>query len=187
MNSNLKDHLSEEVFKKIPHVNHHYIQSENPEHHWHLLNVKDAIVADIGCGLHMIQKEWDTTPEFFIKNGAKKIIGVDSNCKDIDFFKTKLPKHDFYCDSIDSLSKLEFYIDELNVTSLKLDIEGHEQLLLSSNKTFDSLKNVAIETHSRTLLNQMILKLIDLQFNIETVCTFYPEAFSICNLVYASK
>ena len=64
-----------------------YVESENPLHHWNWLNVKDQVVLDLGCGFHFIEDGWDTTPEFFLKKGASKIIGLDPHLDDIEHFK----------------------------------------------------------------------------------------------------
>lgn len=187
MNTVFKNHIKEELLEKLPDIKHHYIESENPEHHWNFLKVDNEIVADLGCGLHMIEGSWDTTPDFFIKKGAKKVIGVDTENNDIFNFNKRLIEHKFYCDRIDSVSKLEFYINDHNISSLKMDIEGYESLFLDSKSYFKSLKYVAIETHSKELLNKMIIKLLDLGFQIDIVCTFYPRVYDICNLIYASR
>lgn len=33
----------------------------------------------------------------------------------------------------------------------------------------------------------MIKKLINIGFEINTICTFYPRVYDICNLIYASR
>ncbi len=184
----LKEHLNSELFNNLEHsVLHHYIASENPEDHWHLLQVKDETVLDLGCGYHLIEQGWMTTPEYFLSKGAKKIIGVDTNSEDIQQLLISHPNHNFYKDSVNSVDKLNNYINNNNITSLKMDIEGDEKYFLDSQSNFDSLKYVAIETHNRTLLNQTIYKLINLQFKITTICTFYPRVYDVCNLIYAHR
>jgi hypothetical protein len=187
MNNNLIGHISEDLLFSITDVKHHYIESENPEHHWHLVKTQDENILDLGCGFHMIEPGWETTPEYFINRGAKKIIGVDPSSGDILKFKSLYPEQDFYCDAIDSVQKLDDYINNNNITSLKMDIEGYEVKFIESLNSYTSLKYVAIETHSKKILNDMIKKLISLNFNIDTVCTFYPRVYNICNLIYASR
>jgi len=187
MNINLINHVSKDLLEKLPEVNHKYIESEHPDHHWDLLEVKDQIVADLGCGFHLMESSWDTTPGYFLKKGAKKIIGVDPEGNDIQHFKNTYPYSDFYCDLINSTEKIEHYIINNNVSSLKMDIEGSESLFLDSTSNFDSLKYVAIETHSKELLNLFIVKLTNLNFKIDTICTFYPRVYNICNLIYAHR
>ena len=107
MNTNLINHVSNELLKKLPDINHKYIESEHPDYHWDLLEVKDQIVADLGCGFHLREPDWDTTPEYFLKKGAKKTIGVDSAHNDIEFFKKTYPSSEFYCDLIDTTEKID--------------------------------------------------------------------------------
>lgn len=184
----LKEHLNSKNFNYLQNnISHHYIASENPEDHWHLLQVNNEIVLDLGCGYHLIEQGWMTTPEYFLSKGAKKIIGVDPNSEDIKKLSVSYASHNFYEDSINSVNKLNTYINNNNITSLKMDIEGDEKYFLDSQSNFDSLKYVAIETHNRDLLNQTIYKLIDLQFKITTVCTFYPRVYNVCNLIYAHR
>jgi hypothetical protein len=168
-------------------MNHYHIESENPEHHWNLLKVDNEIVLDLGCGFHLLEDGWKTTPEYFLDKGAKKIIGVDMNFEDIFKLRKMFPAHSFFCDSIDSIEKINSYINDTGTTSLKMDIEGYEELFILSTNNFDNLKYVAIETHSKTLLARTITKLQDLNFKIDTLCTFYPEVYDVCNLVYAHR
>ena len=106
---------------------------------------------------------------------------------DTEDFKNKLPHHDFHHDAINSVDKLDFYINTNQVTSLKMDIEGYETCFINSNDQYATLKHVAIETHSRSLMNQMVNRLLELNFKIDVLCTFYPRVFEICNLIYATR
>lgn len=187
MIKDLIGHVSDELMCRIPSIKHHYIESENPNHHWHLLQTQDQVVLDLGCGFHLIEPGWETTPEYFINRGAKKIIGVDPECSDIQSFISKYPNHNFYCDSIDSVQKLDDYINNNNITSLKMDIEGYETKFIESKNNYPTLKYIAIETHSRSILNSMIEKLLTLNFNIDTICTFYPRVHHMCNLIYGHR
>lgn len=187
MNANLINHVSDELLNKLSDINHKYIESEHPDHHWNLLHVKDQIVADLGCGFHLMEPSWDTTPGYFLKKGAKKVIGVDPEYKDIQYFKNTYPTSDFYCDLINSTEKIENYIINNNVSSLKMDIEGSELFFLNSIKKFECLKYVAIETHDKSILNLFLIKLLDLNFKIDTICTFYPRVYNVCNLIYAHR
>ena len=184
----LQNHLNAELYDKLSQtVSHHYIASENPEHHWHLLEVKDQIVLDLGCGFHMLESGWLSTPEYFMSKGATKIIGVDPEGNDIRHLQASFPNHVFCQDMVTTTDQLENYINTNGITALKMDIEGHETCFINSNHDFPSLKHIAIETHSRELLNLLIPKLLERNFKIKIVCTFYPRVYEICNLVYASR
>jgi hypothetical protein len=183
----LKNHIYDDLLEDLTNTSHHYIDSEHPDHHWNLMKIKDETILDLGCGFHLIEPGWETTPEYFINRGAKKVVGVDPNSQDINHLKSMYPNQNFYCDRIDSVEKLNYFINNHNITSLKMDIEGFETNLIESNDEYPLLKNVAIETHSKKILNDMIEKLISLNFSIDTVCTFYPRVYDICNLIYASR
>jgi len=184
----LKDHLNDNLYNKLKdNINYCHISSENPEDHWKLLFVENQIVLDLGCGFHMFEPGWMTTPEYFLSKGASQVIGVDPEQKDIDILQQKYPRNLFFCDTINNTSKLEHYINSYKVTSLKMDIEGDEKYLLLSNDNFSTLKYIAIETHSKSLLNDMIINLINRNFIINSVCTFYDRVYNICNLIYANR
>ena len=183
----LKGHVSDELLNQLSNIKHHYIESEHPDHHWHLLKTNNETVLDLGCGFHLMEPGWETTPGYFINKGAKKVIGIDPENNDIIQFGSLYPNHEFYTDLIDSIDKLNYFINNYNVTSLKMDIEGAEVVFIESNDTYPTLKHVAIETHSKEILNNMIKKLLELGFEIDTVCTFYPRVYDICNLIYASR
>ena len=183
----LKGHVSDELLTQLPNIKHHYIESEHPDHHWHLLTTDNETVLDLGCGFHLMEPGWETTPGYFINKGAKKVVGIDPAHSDIEHLKSVYIDHEFYTDLIDSSEKLNSYINNNNITSLKMDIEGSEVVFIHSNDTYATLKHVAIETHSKEILNNMIKKLLELGFEIDTICTFYPRVYDICNLIYASR
>lgn len=183
----LKGHLSEKFLSELKDVKHYFVESEHPDHHWCFLPVKDQVVLDLGCGFHLIQPGWENTPEYFVNRGAKKVIGIDPQENDIKILTEKLPDQIFIKDYIDSPEKVEHYINSYGVTALKMDIEKREVHFINSKDTFPTLKYVAIESHNREILNNTIEKLISIGFTIDTVCTFYPEVYNICNLVYAHR
>lgn len=186
-NNILKEFLDPAILNRYKDIKHHYIGSENPDDHWNYLAVNNEIVLDMGCGFHLIEPGWDSTPAYFIKRGAEKVIGIDTEKNDIIHLQKSFPEHNFYCDTINSSIKIENYINTNKVTSLKMDIEGEEKHFINSSDTFPTLKYVAIESHSKILLHDLIKKLDYLNFNIDIVCTFYPRVYNICNLIYASR
>jgi hypothetical protein len=184
-NKILQEFLYPEVFAKCHDVKHDHVLSEKPDDHWSLLPVQNEIVLDLGCGLHMNPSE--STPEYFIKKQAKGIVGVDPDRDSIRILKELWPKHYFYCDIIDSSDKIDHYINTTKASCLKMDIEGDEIHFINSNSDFSNLKHVAIESHSKELLNSLVKKLHKLNFYINTICTFYPRVYNTCNLIYASR
>lgn len=168
---------------------YHKIESEHPEHHWSFLEVKGQRVLDLGCGKHMMESSWETTPHYFLNKGANFVVGVDPFASDIAWFNQIIPSERgiFFVDTIDTTSKVEEYINNYQITSLKMDIEGAETTFLSSTNTFPTLKHVAIETHNRYLFHDSLFKLLDMGFKVTTVATFYPRVYDICNLIFASR
>jgi hypothetical protein len=124
------------------------VESEDPNHHWDYLVVKDQVVLDLGCGKHFLEEGMQTTPEFFIGKGAKKIIGVDPHIDDIRYFQEKLPESLFIKDCILSADHLDSYMNNYDVTAVKMDIEGHEKVLLDLNVVPELSKcTILAETH----------------------------------------
>lgn len=164
-----------------------HVESENPLHHWDWLNVKDQVVLDLGCGFHFIEDGWDTTPDFFLNKGAKKIIGVDPHIEDIEHFRSRLPDSEFVKDCVLSAEHLNQYLLNPEVQAVKMDIEGHERHLLETDETYQNIRNFAIETHNRNLFHDVMMKLIDCGFKITHVGTFYPRVYNECNLIFATR
>ncbi len=62
------------------------IFSENSSEHWQWLNVDGMNVLDLGCGLYDVKDVFESSPIYFKNKNAKKIIGIDRNNKEVDFF-----------------------------------------------------------------------------------------------------
>jgi hypothetical protein len=78
---------------------------------------------------------------------------------------------------------------ELSLGSISclVSMRGPETFFIDSTSDYPTLKHVAIETHNKNILNEMIKKLLNLGFEIDTICTFYPRVYDICNLIYANR
>lgn len=167
----------------------YYIKSENPKDHWCFLPVENETVLDLGCGKHRTEQDWLTTPEYFLSKGAKRVIGVDPKDDDILWYKNHLdPKRSTFIKSyVLDILYLKHLLLDFNITSMKMDIEGHEHHFIQSHEYFPLLKYVAIETHSRNLFHNLLIKLIDTDFQIKYICTFYPRVYYDCNVVFAER
>ncbi len=128
-------------------VNSRRITSENPDVHWNMLAVKDRVVLDLGCG-----RMWDlpTTPEYFLKQGATKVIGVEMWEPERIWYEENFPDAPLtiHTDFIDTASKFKSYINSCQPQAIKCDIEGYEKLL----EDFDAndiltVEEMAIEYH----------------------------------------
>lgn len=164
-----------------------HVEDENPFNHWDHLIVKNQVVLDLGCGKHYIQDDWMTTPEFFLHKGAKKVVGVDPHIDDIEYYKQVHPDSLFFKDCVLSADHLDSYMNNYDVTAVKMDIEGHERHLIESASTYPNIKHISVETHNRELFHNVMMRLIDLGFEITHVATFYPRVYNECNLIVANR
>jgi len=75
------------------------VESENPLEHWNdIKEVEGKVVLDLGCG--WLFQPFESTPQYFIGRGAKKIIGVDAACGEIEKLNATFPDHAFVCKTI---------------------------------------------------------------------------------------
>ena len=142
------------------------VESENPIHHWSdVQNVEGKKVLDLGCG--WLFQPFESTPEYFIKRGASKIIGVDSMCREITQLKETYPEHEFICKSILELDDLVSLITEHRPEVIKMDIEGYEKHMKDvTADQFASVEEVAIEYHNPNCKKILEDKLNELGFEI---------------------
>lgn len=132
------------------------IKSENPKDHWKHLKCFNERVLDLGCAYNDVDAENTRqnklgTPHYIINQAPSFYAGVDSYCSDIDQLKLEFSAQNenvkFYCDSINSVKKLEDYIKQTEPTIIKSDIEGAETFFLGI-ESMPSVLQVAIELHS---------------------------------------
>lgn len=138
------------------------IFSENSSEHWPFLNVINMNVLDLGIGRWGTTNTNETSPIFFKQKLAKKIIGVDADSKEVDFFRNYFTQHyhdksSFIHKYIKTPQELFLLISENKINSIKCDIEGAEiNLFKLKLQQFASLQHLAIEYHSPLLLKQLI-------------------------------
>jgi hypothetical protein len=158
---------------KIPPVNN-IIFSENSSEHWAFLFVEDLNVLDLGIGRWGVNEVEETSPAFFKNNKAKKIIGIDCDKNEVNFFKEHFSKnyHDeseFRCMHIKNRNDLAFLLSENEINVIKCDIEGGEiNLFKLKLQEYLTLQHVAIEYHSAVLLRQL-LKVNNLQWKFNVI------------------
>jgi hypothetical protein len=163
-----------------------YVESENPLHHWNWLNVKDQVVLDLGCGFHFIQDGWDTTPEFFLKKGASKIIGLDPHLDDIEHFKQILPESEFIKDCVLSAEHLNQYLLNPEVQAVKMDIEGAEYEALPEILSRGVRPTmISMEIHSNHISGKTLVDLLEASgyklrktHDLQAYCTNVEADFS---------
>ena len=100
------------------------VESENPLEHWNdIQNVEGKVVLDLCCG--WLFQPFESTPQYFINRGAKKIIGVDASCGEIEKLNETFPDHTFICKTISNFDDLLGLITDHKPELIKMDIEGH--------------------------------------------------------------
>lgn len=146
---------------KLPPVNN-LIFSENSSEHWQHLAVENMNVLDLGFGRWGVSNLKETSPVYFKSKKANRIIGVDCNREEVEFFSEYF-KNNFRDESIfinkyinhpDVLTDL---IDRFKIDSIKCDIEGAEiHLYKLTRAALSNIKYISIEYHSPGLLKELI-------------------------------
>lgn len=125
------------------------INTESPNEHWGFLPVKDKVVLDLGCG---INSEFTPTPWYFLQEqGAKKVIGVDSDNNSYQWFKKNFNVQNFipFMDMVDRIEKFEFYFGYFKPQIVKMDVEGSEILLNALKpELLEGIEHIGIEYHN---------------------------------------
>lgn len=156
------------------------IISEEPDLHWGFLDFKDKIVLDLGCGKFYSKL---STAEWFLQNGALKVIGIDLGTEIIDD-----DKFIYHTLNIDSTQKIKGLIETYKPHIIKADIEGAE-------KYFDDLKldelgrvnEIAVEYHSHNLKLGFELKLLEWGFNIIDIYGLFDEDIHRVGVIHAKR
>ncbi len=144
----------------------HTIESERSSDHWPFLNTNGEIVLDLGCGRHGTENIKDSSP-FYLGDKSKKIIAVDSNPSEINYFISMGlgDKYVFLQEYINTPDKIRDLILKYNPTIIKCDIEEHESNFLSiSKEDMSNVKEVAIEYHTNELREMVISKMSEWGF-----------------------
>lgn len=148
------------------------VQSENPNEHWNdIKNIEDKIVLDLGCG--WLFQPFDSTPEYFIKRNAKKVIGVDAACGEIQQLNETFPEHTFICKTILEFDDLCSLITDNKPQVIKMDIEGYEHHMKNiTAEQFQSVEEIAVEYHNPECKKILEDKLTELGFEIFAINQF---------------
>jgi hypothetical protein len=156
----LNNYYIERKFRKVilPFVSD-LVTSEDSSIHWKYLEVADKTVLDLGCGLWNVKDMEEASPVYFKNKGAKRIIGVDQNEKDISVLKKYFDEHfpadgsEFLVKSIETTNDMTGLIAQYQIESIKCDIEGFERVMFKMDKSqVKNLENIAVEYHNRQLL-----------------------------------
>ena len=114
------------------------INSEEPKEHWSFLNPKGKIVLDLGCGKFYSSI---STAQWFLDEGATKVIGVDINKEPIEDERF-VP----YAKAVSSKKDLEDFLYH-TPEIIKCDIEGAEKYFEDIHSLPSSVRQFAVEYH----------------------------------------
>jgi len=185
----LNDYYVERKFRKIlPPVVSGLITSEDASIHWKHLDVAGKVVLDLGCGLWDANDPRESSPIYFKNEGAKRIIGVDSNEKDINtlkkYFDECFPNDgsEFFVKEITTTDDLLHFLSSNQVESIKCDIEGFESVMFNLDKSqVKNIINIAVEYHNRELFLGLVKTLKKWGFKIidHSLFTYAPQNMGV--------
>jgi len=155
------------------------ITSEEPIDHWGFLNIENKIILDLGCGLF---HSTISTPEWFIKNGAQKVIGIDlGNEIEYDNFI-------YHAIAIDKAQQIKGLIETYKPHIIKADIEGAEihfnEITLSD---LGKVSEIAIEYHNNELKELILNKLSEWSFEIVDIYQLFDIEIERMGVIHAVK
>ncbi len=170
------------------------VNNENPKEHWQFISVKDRIVLDLGCGrweqIEYRDKNWPTTPEFFKMNGASSIIAIDSDHREIEWFKQNFSEDQIYNFILKSINTSDCFKElflSYKPNCVKVDIEGAEINLINlDNEIFNLVDEYYIETHSPDIFNLCSNKLTINNYTIENIIDLVHTG-GACKVIFAKK
>lgn len=120
--------------------------------HWKYCNLKNKVVLDLGA-------DFGSTANFFLRNGAKKVIAVEGNRELGKMLRNNFRKSKKVVpivDWIDSPQKILRLIKKYKPDVVKCDIEGAEIHLLGVPLRL--VKTWLVETHTLKIYSKLVEK-----------------------------
>jgi SAM-dependent methyltransferase len=154
------------------------INSEEPKEHWSFLDIPGKIVLDLGCGKFYSSL---STAQWFLDEGAAKVIGVDISKEEIDD-----PKYVGYGKPITSKEDLEYFLHYMPEI-IKCDIEGAEKYFNKIKQLPTSVKQFAVEYHDNDLKTICENAIIRWGFEHMTVYQLFNENTDRVGVLHAWK
>lgn len=153
------------------------ITSEEPKEHWRFLNPKDKVVLDLGCGKFYSSI---STAEWFLNEGASKVIGVD-------LAKEPIENERFiaYAKAISSKEDIEYFLT-YRPHIIKADIEGAEKHF-ENIESLIGVEAIAIEYHSFELKQLCERKISEWGFSNLEVYQLFNEDINRVGVWHAWK
>jgi predicted RNA methylase len=153
------------------------IKSEEPIDHWGFLDIKGKTILDLGCGKF---SSTISTADWFLLNGASKVIGVDMGSNEY------LDAVHYIQMCIDSKEKLQNLIRDFEPQIIKADIEGaeiHFKELSSLGNTIE----LAVEYHSSELKETMLEVVERHGFTIQNIYQLNDIDLGRMGVIHAKK
>lgn len=159
---------------------------EDPHIHWPNICVKDRVVLDLGAGdfgrigslPHM------TTPDYWLANGATRVIAVDASQEDSQKYTHK--KIEYVQTTISGPDDIEALMLKHKPDVIKSDIEGYEKFFLYvSPSILVTPRAYAIETHNEITLNAILSMLRSLGYGINWIMKHEIEHY--VSVLYAER
>lgn len=160
---------------------------EDPKVHWPNVDVKDRVVLDLGAGDfgRCGSLEWPSTGDYWLQQGAKHVIAVDREERDLDHYRGRDGVTAVARD-IDSADAIVDLLLEHVPDVVKVDIEGAEAHFLHVEPDiFRIPRAYAFETHSVDLISQISDYLQENGYVIKW--TMQHETGPHCQVVYATR
>ena len=153
------------------------IRSEEPIDHWGFLDIKGKTILDLGCGKF---SSTISTADWFLLNGAAKVIGVDMGSNEY------LDDVHYIQMCIDSKEKLQTLIRDYEPQIIKADIEGAE-IYFNELSSLGNTIELAIEYHSGEL-KEIVLNVIERHgFRVENIYQLNDIELERMGVIHAKK
>lgn len=153
------------------------IRSEEPIDHWGFLDIKGKTILDLGCGKF---SSTISTADWFLLNGASKVIGVDMGSNEY------LDDVHYIQMCIDSKEKLQTLIRDYEPQIIKADIEGAE-IHFNELSSLGNTIELAIEYHSGEL-KEIVLNVIERHgFRVENIYQLNDIELERMGVIHAKK
>ena len=126
------------------------IHGEKYHEHWRGMSIKGNRILDLGCDL-------GSTADYFLRNGAISVVGVDANRKYIELaWGSNLCNFLPISMTITNSRQVEALINTIMPDVVKVDIEGAEVALLGvSREVLRKPLEWDIETHTQELFERI--------------------------------
>lgn len=160
-------------------------RKENYEQHWNYTSFKDKTVLDLGA-------DYGSTASWFLRKGARRVIAVEGHPVWAFGLRAIMGRHpQIVCIQkfLDSPKDIENLIHTFKPNLVKVDIEGHENLLLELPKeTLHCVPEWLIEAHGVILYFEIMINFSSSGFTCH-ICSHalghmgYPS----CTILHCKK